>query len=55
MVCVDIEKKVKTEVGDCEFFFERFRVLRMFHVKQKKKIKRLRDTVIKNRGSECTI
>ena len=36
MVCVDIEKKVKTEVSDCEFFFERFRVLRMFHVKQKK-------------------
>ena len=49
-----LKKKVKTEVGDCEFFFERFRVLRVFHVKQKK-IKRLRDTVIKNRGSECTI
>lgn len=48
-----ILKKVKTKVGDCEFF-ERFRILRMFHVKQKK-IKRLRDTVIKNRGSECAI
>ena len=23
MVCVDIEKKVKTEVSDCEFFFLR--------------------------------
>ena len=46
MVCVDIEKKLKPKLVIVSFFFERFRVLRMFHVKQKK-IKRLRDTVIK--------
>ena len=49
-----ILKKVKTEVGDCEFF-ERFRVLRMFHVKQKKDKEAARYGDKKNRGSECTI
>lgn len=35
MVCVDIEKKLKPKLVIVSFF-ERFRVLRMFHVKQKK-------------------
>ena len=43
-------KKVKNKAGDCDFF-ERFRILRMFHVKQKKDKETARYGV-KNRGSE---
>ena len=52
MVCVDIKKKLKPKL--VIVIFERFRILRMFHVKQKK-LKRLRDTVLKIEEVKCTI
>lgn len=49
MVCVDIKKKLKPKL--VIVIFERFRILRMFHVKQKKDKETARYGV-KNRGSE---